>query len=127
MQLLTEENADRQFLDSIVAAIEAMNWANETSHSAARRVNAILHEHEEGYRDEDQWDRIAAAAYRRAEEKAEEDTFDHEQRPWRVCFAPHEFGTLAEAQAKAGEIGKTTGQSERVFIYRDTIDWRCRP
>lgn len=127
MQPLTEEETDRQLLDSITAAIEDMNWAHETSHGAMRRVNTILHDHEDGYRDETQWSRIAAAAYQRAEEKAEEDTFDREQRPWRVCFGPHHCATLPEARDKAGEIARTTGEPERVFIFRDTVDWTAPP
>lgn len=76
MQPLTEDETDRQLLDSVIAAIENMNWAHETPPGAMRRVNTILHHHEDGYRDESQWTRIATAAYQRAEEKAEEDTLD---------------------------------------------------
>ena len=127
MQPLTDEETDRQLLDSIVAAIENMNWAHETSHGAMRRVNTILHEHEDGYRDETQWTRIATAAYQRAEEKAEEDTLDHEQRPWFVCFGPHQCATLPEARERAGEIARTTGEPERVVVFRDTVDWTTGP
>ncbi len=127
MQPLTEEDTDRQLLDSIIAAIEDMNWTHETPPGAMRRVNTILHEHEDGYRDETQWNRIAAAAYQRAEEKAEEDTLDYEQRPWFVCFAPHQCATLPEAHEKAGQIARTTGQPERVVIFRDTVDWTTGP
>ena len=127
MHPLTEEETDRQLLDSITAAIENTNWVHETSHGAMRRVNTILHEHEDGYRDEAQWSRIAAAAYQRAEEKAEEDTLDHEQRPWFVCFGPHQCATLPEAREKAAEIARTTGEPERVFIFRDAIDCTTRP
>ena len=59
MQLPTDEEADREVLDNIIAAIEAMNWAHETTAESVRRVNSILHEHEEGYRNEAQWNRIA--------------------------------------------------------------------
>ncbi len=127
MQQLTEAETDRQLLDNIITAIENTNWAYETAHGAMRRVNTILHEHEDGYRDETQWTRIATAAYQRAEEKAEEDTFDREQRPWRVCFGPQELGTLPAAQAKAHDFAKTTGQPERIFVFRDTIDWTTSP
>ena len=127
MQPLTEDETDRQLLDSIVAAIEDMNWAHETPPGAMRRVNTILHHHEDGYRDETQWTRIATAAYQRAEEKAEEDTLDHEQRPWFVCFAPHQCATLPEARERAGDIARTTGQPERVLIFRDIVEWTTRP
>ena len=127
MQPPTEEETDRQLLDSIISAIEDLNWAHETPPGAMRRVNAILHHHEDGYRDETQWNRIAAAAYQRAEEKAEEDTLDHEQRPWFVCFGPHQCATLPEARQKAGEIAQTTGQPERVVVFRDIVDWTTGP
>ena len=126
MHPLTQDETDRQLLDTIIAVIEQTNWAHETSHGAMRRVNTILHQHEDGYRDESQWSRIATDAYQRAEEKAEEDTLDHEQRPWFVCFAPHRCATLPEARERAGEIARTTGQPERVFIFRDTVDWTAR-
>ena len=127
MQPLTEEETDRQLLDNIITAIEDMNWAHETTHGAMRRVNTILHHHEDGYRDETQWNRIAAAAYRRAEEKAEEDTFDHEQRPWFVCFAPHQCASLPQARERAKQFARTTGQTERVVVFRDIVDWTTGP
>ena len=127
MKPLTEDETDRQLLDTIISAIEDTNWAHETPSGAMRRVNTILHNHEDGYRDETQWTRIATAAYQRAEEKAEEDTLDHEQRPWFVCFGPHQCATLPEARERAGEIARTTGEPERVIVFRDTIDWTTHP
>ena len=54
-------------------------------------------------------------------------TLDHEQRPWFVCFGPHQCATLPEARQKAGEIAQTTGQPERVVVFRDIVDWTTGP